>query len=265
MKFVDVILPLPLEGTFTYSLPAELEEQVGVGYRVIVPFGTTKQYSGIVARVHYDVQSNEMKVKPVIDIPETHPVMTPVQLRFWQWLADYYMCSIGDVYKAALPSGLKLASETSVSVQENFDAWNKLSSKEIQVFELIQEGKVKTVRQLQKTLKDSHVFSYIRSLMEKGAVQVKETIDNSFKTLLNSLERTPKRFKLITEYIEQTGVMSALTLDNPKLIKEVSRQKLLEKSGISAAVLLALKAKGIMELYEIETGRLRRSGISVTE
>jgi primosomal protein N' (replication factor Y) len=285
MKFVDVILPLPLEATFTYAVPPELENRVGVGYRVIVPFGAAKQYSGIVTRISDTPPQGEMKVKPVVDILEYHPILLPAQLRFWTWLADYYMCPLGDVYKAALPSGLKLASETSVSVQEDFDDWNRLTPKEMQVFELMQSGKAQSVRQLQKALKDSHVLTCVRALMEKGAVQVKETIDSSFRprkevhvrlaskyltedalnALLDTLERTPKRFQMITTYIELSGLSAALTLGNLKLIKEVSRRTLLEKSGTSAAVLLALKAKGIVELYDFETGRLRDSGITVVE
>lgn len=285
MKFVDVILPLPLEATFTYSLPAELENRVGTGYRVIVPFGAAKQYSGIVTRIYDSPPEGEMKIKPVVDILEDHPILLSEQLRFWKWLADYYMCPLGEVYKAALPSGLKLASETTVSVQEDFDAWNRLTPKEMQVLELMQQEKAGSVRQLQKALKDSHVLSYVRALMEKGAVQVKETIDSSFRikkevhvrlarkylneealnALLDTLERTPKRFHLVTVYMELAGVTAAITLGNPQLIREVSRRELLEKSGTSAAVLLALKAKGIVELYDFEIGRLRSSGISVTE
>jgi len=106
--FIDVILPLPLDGLFTYSIPAPLVEQVKIGVRVLVPFGRSKTYVGIVAKTHKeDVPPREIQIKDILQVLDTEPILLDTQLRLWQWIADYYMSPIGEVYKAALPSGLK--------------------------------------------------------------------------------------------------------------------------------------------------------------
>ena len=107
--FIDVILPLPLNGVFTYSVPPELERQVAVGYRVLVPFGRNKTYVGIVAKVLFTVLSSERTVnyKDVLQVLDTSPILLDSQLKLWHWISDYYLSPIGEVYKAALPAGLK--------------------------------------------------------------------------------------------------------------------------------------------------------------
>ncbi len=103
--FVDVILPLPLDGLFTYSVPAPLSEQVKIGIRVLVPFGRSKTYVGIVAKSA--VNSQLSTIKDILQVLDAEPILLPHQLHLWQWISDYYMSPIGEVYKAALPSGLK--------------------------------------------------------------------------------------------------------------------------------------------------------------
>ena len=106
MNFADVILPLPLDGTFTYSIPQQWQQQVKIGIRVLVPFGRNKQYVGIVANSH-DRQPEGYEVKDILQPMDTQPILLPQQLKLWQWIADYYMSPVGEVYKAALPAGLK--------------------------------------------------------------------------------------------------------------------------------------------------------------
>ena len=104
--FADIILPLPLDGYFTYSVPPQLKEHVRVGVRVLVPFGRSKTYVGLATRLH-DNAPADYKVKDVLRVLDSEPVLLPQQLKLWQWIADYYMSPIGEVYKAALPAGLK--------------------------------------------------------------------------------------------------------------------------------------------------------------
>ena len=106
MNYADLILPLPLQGTFTYAVPAQMQAVVKVGMRVLVPFGRNKTYLGIVARLH-DRQPQGYEVKPISQLMDEEPIVTSEQLKLWQWIADYYLSPIGDVYKAALPAGLK--------------------------------------------------------------------------------------------------------------------------------------------------------------
>ena len=104
--FVDVILPLPLDGVFTYSVPTSEEGRVKVGARVLVPFGRNKTYVGIISHIHN--QSPEgYQTKDILQVMDFSPILLDSQLKLWQWISDYYMSPIGEVYKAALPSGLK--------------------------------------------------------------------------------------------------------------------------------------------------------------
>ena len=105
-KFVDVILPLPLQGTFTYCIPHDMECCELVGCRVVVPFGPKKHYTALVARVHCEAPEG-YEVKSVLEFLDTTPVVTPDQLKLWEWMSKYYLCSVGEIYKAAVPQGLK--------------------------------------------------------------------------------------------------------------------------------------------------------------
>ena len=104
--FVDVILPLPLDGVFTYSVPSSLEEQVRMGLRVLVPFGRNKTYVGIISSIHHQAPEG-CQTKDILQVLDVSPILLDSQLKLWNWIADYYMSPIGEVYKAALPSGLK--------------------------------------------------------------------------------------------------------------------------------------------------------------
>ena len=104
--FVDVILPLPLDGVFTYSVPPSLEGQVQTGLRVLVPLGRNKTYVGIISRLHQQAPEG-YQVKDILQVLDVTPILLDTQLRLWQWISDYYMSPIGEVYKAALPAGLK--------------------------------------------------------------------------------------------------------------------------------------------------------------
>ena len=105
MLYVDVILPLPLEGTFTYSVPDTLAPQVRMGVRVVVPLGRSKTYTAMAVRTHGD--KPEFDTRDIIQVVDDSPVLPERQLRLWQWISTYYMCALGDVFKAALPAGLK--------------------------------------------------------------------------------------------------------------------------------------------------------------
>ncbi len=111
--FADVILPLPLKQFFTYSIPDSLSQEIEIGKRVIVQFGSRKIYTAIVHSVHKNAPK-EYKTKDIVSILDSSPIVNEKQLKLWQWIADYYLCSIGEVFKAALPSGLKLESENKV-------------------------------------------------------------------------------------------------------------------------------------------------------
>lgn len=130
MVYADIILPLPLEGVFTYSVPDGMTAAVKPGMRVVVPFGRSKKYIGVVLRTHGEEPSFD--VKDILSLPDPHPIVTGLQLRLWQWIADYYMSPLGDVFKAALPGGLKdedgyrPKTERCVTLSEKMRSWQSL-------------------------------------------------------------------------------------------------------------------------------------------
>lgn len=119
-KFADVILPLPLPKCFTYSIPEDIANDIKIGCRIIVPFGRKKFYTAIVYNIHFSAPEG-YETKEVATILDSEPILLPLQFKFWEWISSYYLCTQGDVYKAALPSGLKLESETIVEYNPDFD------------------------------------------------------------------------------------------------------------------------------------------------
>lgn len=182
-RYADVILPLPLQGVFTYALTPETEGSVQVGSRVIVPFGSRKFYTAIVVRLHDEMPS--YPTKPLSEVLDASPIILKEQMQLWKWIADYYLCTLGDVFKAALPSGLKLESESSVLLNEDWEATEApLTSGEKKVWDALYAKRPKRgsgsaalkLSELQKLAGLKNVLPIVKSLLEKGAVQMKEEI-----------------------------------------------------------------------------------------
>ena len=269
-KFVDVILPLPLQAYFTYALPPEMDGQVQIGCRVVVSFGRKKFYTGIVRNVHY-LKPQEYEVKEVLAVLDEHPILVPLQFRFWEWLADYYLCTQGDVYKAALPSGLKLESETVVEYNPDFEATEPLSEREQKVLDLLAVEPEQTVTRLEKESGLKNILAVVKSLLEKDALFVKEELKRTYnpktETRVRLTEaarnerrlhfffdelqrRAPKQLDLLMKYIELSGCLGG------REVKEVSKAELLKRSGATPAVFSGLVDKGVFEVYQQEVGRL---------
>ena len=269
-KFVDVILPLPLQASFTYALPPEMDGQVQIGCRVVVSFGRKKFYTGIVRNVHY-LKPQEYEMKEVSAVLDEHPILVPLQFRFWEWLADYYLCTQGDVYKAALPSGLKLESETVVEYNPDFEATEPLSEREQKVLDLLAVEPEQTVTRLEKESGLKNILAVVKSLLEKDALFVKEELKRIYKPktetrvrlteaarnerrlhfFFDELQhRAPKQLDLLMKYIELSGCLGG------REVKEVSKAELLKRSGTTPAVFSGLVDKGVFEVYQQEVGRL---------
>lgn len=269
-KFVDVILPLPLQASFTYALPPEMDGQVQIGCRVVVSFGRKKFYTGIVRNVHY-LKPQEYEVKEVSAVLDEHPILVPLQFRFWEWLADYYLCTQGDVYKAALPSGLKLESETVVEYNPDFEATEPLSEREQKVLDLLAVEPEQTVTRLEKESGLKNILAVVKSLLEKDALFVKEELKRTYKPktetrvrlteaasnerrlhfFFDELQRrAPKQLDLLMKYIELSSCLGG------QAVKEVSKAELLKRSGATPAVFSGLVDKGVFEVYQQEVGRL---------
>lgn len=179
--FADVILPLPIEARFTYRVPQVLNGHVAFGMRVVVPFGANKLYAAIVERVHKDAPK-QFSVKYILDVIDGRPVVSEPQYRLWKWIADYYMCTVGEVMAAALPSALRLASETKVKIHPDFDGdVSVLTPYELNVVELLVHRETMTVAEVGKTLQVAKVMPVIKSLVDKHVVITDEEIRNPYK------------------------------------------------------------------------------------
>ena len=268
--FADVILPLPLANHYTYLIPEDLESKVKEGCRVIVPFGKKKFYSAIVIRLH-EQRPEGYEIKEVSEVLDSHPILLPGQLDFWRWVSSYYLCTLGDVYKAALPSGLKLESETLVEVNPEYEAESPLAPNETLIYDLLSDGKVRNLDTLSKESGIRQLLPIINSLLEKEAIFVKEEVRQTYKpkteahvrlaclvvdestinSFLDATRRAPKQQTLLIKYLELSGLS-----DNIQTPSEVSKRTLLNETGYSSTILNSLVEKGILEIYYYEIGRL---------
>lgn len=271
-RFVDVIVPLPIAGQYTYSLPAEMEEMIQVGCRVVVPFGRKKFYTAIVTNVHYAAPEG-YETKDISEVLDASPILLPGQFEFWQWLAAYYLCTLGDVYKAAIPSGMKLESKTLVEYNPDFEASEPLPEKEQKILDLLSRNMEQTVTQLEKAGDLKNVLPVIKSLLDKEAIFVKEELKRNYKPrtearvkladpdideprlqeIFNELARAPKQLAVLMKYVELSGWVTKRST-----LKEVTKKELLDKSGGSTAVLNGLIEKGVFAVYHQEIGRLEK-------
>lgn len=208
--FADVILPLPLEARFTYRVPQALNGRIAFGIRVIVPFGNNKLYAAIVERVHENVPK-QFSVKYVLDVIDDQPVISEEQYCLWQWIAEYYMCTIGEVMAASLPSALRLASETKVKIHPEFDGdVSVLTPYELNVVELLIHRETMTVAEVGKTLQVAKVMPIIKSLVDKRAVITDEEIRNPYKPKKETV------ISLLPPYNQEPAFMELLDKLNAK-------------------------------------------------
>lgn len=271
MKYADVILPLPLENSYTYSIPSDLEKAVTSGCRVIVHFGKKRYYTAIVMEVHEHTPDSVFETKEIYALLDATPVLRRPQLRFWKWIASYYLCKLGDVYKAALPSGLKLESETAVTYNEEYVADAPLRPNEQAVLDAFKGVLKLTVSELEKKTGLRNVVPVVASLMTRGAVEVSEELKRGFvpktqvfvrlaeiyrneeklQAVFSELKRARKQELLLVCYLDLSHAL------NPVLSKELSKKELLERSGYTSAQLDGLLKRGILECYDKEVGRLQ--------
>ncbi len=275
MYFIDVILPIPLKQTFTYSVNKDEAAFLKQGMRVAIPFGKSKVYTGIVYQVH-DQAPVGYETKSIDHILDEEPIITSFQLKHWEWLANYYMCSLGEVIKAALPSAFLLESETMIklSLEKNWDE-KALSDEEFLVFEALQHQSSLHINDVRSILDKKNVVSIIQKLFEKGIVEVEETVyeqytpklkryikltaeytsEENLKELLDSLNRAPK----------QRDILMNLFMLSSQTKKPISSTTLQKKSEASASTLKSLIDKGILEEYFIQHDRVEFSGEASSE
>lgn len=258
--FADVLLPLPVEGTFTYRVPFDLNEFIKVGQRVSVQFGRKKIYAGLVKNIHTDVPQNHLP-KYIITLLDELPIVNNIQFKFWEWLASYYMSTEGEVMNAALPAAFKLASQSKIMLSPAFiPDFNILDSYEYQITEALIEKKKLTVDEISKLVGYQKVLPLIKTMIEQQIIVVEEELKDIYKPkiekfleisnefieedklqqLMDDLEkRAHKQLELIMSFISIVG----LPLTEEKIVKQ---SELLKKSGGSHSALKSLVNKNIL-------------------
>ena len=269
-QFADVILPLPLYKYFTYRIPDDMRSCLQQGSRVVVPFGRKKYYTAIVAYLH-DLAPVGYETKEIISLLDDKPVLRRPQLRFWEWIAEYYLCSVGDVYKAALPSGLKLESETTVTLNGEYEESEevRLKDRELILLDTLSRNGKMSLSELERETGLKNILPVVRGLLEKEALFVSEQIKNNYKPKTEVYVRMsfpPEEKDLLKEVFDKVKsakkqevlLLSYLDLScfmRKGMYREVSRKDLLERSAVSVSILNAMIAKGIFVKYKKEVSR----------
>lgn len=272
--FADILLPLPLEATFTYRVPQDLEGRVVFGVRVIVPFGRSKLYSGLVTRVHTEAP-NALSTKYILDVMDERPVISTRQFQLWQWMADYYMCSLGEVMACALPSALRLASETKIKLHPDFSGdVSVLNEYELRIVEALVHKDQMTISEVAKSAQVQKILPVIKSLVDKRVVVTDEEIRNPYKPKKETYIRLAQEFTEEETFMAlldrlngsaRTAPQADLLLSFMMLTRRegkydftaaVPRGELLQAREVSPARLQTLLKKGILLSEEVVTSRL---------
>lgn len=261
MTFADIILPVPIQRLFTYSVPSELLATIAVGSRVVVQFGRKKSYSGVVFALH-DNPPAEYETKPIAAVVDATPIVAQRQLRLWEWIAQYYICSLGEVYRASLPSGLKLESETRIYYNTFFEVDDDILPERMdQVLTFVRNKKTCLISDLTAAFSEYNPLPQLRKLLEIEAIIVSEELRDTYKpkteahyllsselrseeaveATLDALEKAPRQLEAFILLMELSGGLTAWLQG-----AAVGRSHFSADKRIAPAALTELVKKGIL-------------------
>lgn len=283
-KYADIILPVPLQRLFTYSVPPEMEGEIRVGSRVVVQFGKKKSYSGVVRRLHDD--EPEYETKPLVQVVDQEPIVVDRQLEMWDWMSDYYCCSLGEIYRAALPSGLKLESESRLIYNADFEAEEALGEKLEMILNYVETKKVCTISELQQYVsggedksKVFNVLPQVKKLLGMDALFISEELRDAYKPKTDSyysiaeserndvalgmwmdkLEKAPKQLEVLMKFLNQVGGLTKAKKG------ESLRRETASKAGLSMPALNELVKKGLLTAEKRNISRIDKDGVETEE
>ncbi|MCB0514602.1 MAG: primosomal protein N' [Chitinophagales bacterium] len=267
--YAQVVLPLALPNTFTYKVPAALQNAIQVGMRVEVQFGKQKIYAALVVALSTHTAQTESNLKSIKSLIDESPIVYPWQFQFWQWISNYYLCHLGEVMHAALPSALKLSSESVFSLNplSNYDT-SILNDSEFVVVEALEIQHELSFKQIQQLLEQKNIYTLLRSLLQKGVIIAQEelnerykpktqtfvrlhpsfsTDETSMRAIVESLEKAPKQLELFISFWQ---------ISKSQQIEEVAKSQLLERAQASDASLKSLVEKEILETFSKKVARI---------
>ncbi len=263
--WVEVILPLAIPKTYTYSVPEKLIKKIQVGCRAEVVFGKNKKYAGIIKAISEEKPAYE--TKEILNVIDDEPVIYPKQLQLWKWISEYYMCSEGEVMAAALPTHLKLSSEAILIYNEEYgEDFTDLDDEEYLLAEALLIKKELKITEVQQIANIVHVYPLIKRLIEKKVCFIWESLSDKYKEkkenfvllnpdylqdekmnqLMDELGRAPKQLELLLGFLHFS-----------KTEGEVSQPQLLKKSGATAAQLKGLTDKKILFIQKRSIDRIQ--------
>ena len=269
MYYTQVILPLNLKGTFTYKVPQDLWHEIEMGKRVLIPFGGKKIYTGIITEIHQNAPKNFI-AKEIISILDPTPIVPKEQLNFWQWISDYYLCNIGEIYRYAFPSSLKLESETYLKLNLNKKAnIEDLDANETYLIQALEIKQLVNLQEIEAFIPKKEIIKTINSLLDQQLIIIDEKITEKYKIkeasylkisdeilisntlveILHTLDKAPKQKELFLLILSEQKKS-----DN----QPIKKSNILSQGNFSSTQLKALLDKNLVEEFLLETDRIQQ-------
>jgi len=264
--YVSIVLPIAVPKLYTYIVPEELVESIQFGIRVEVQLGRSKLYAGLIIDIHHQVPEDHTP-KPILSIIDQHPIVYPEQFKLWQWIAHYYSCSIGEVMNAALPSGLKLSSETKVILSPMYDPnLQGLDDKEFMICEALSIQNELSTSDIQKILNQKTVYPLMQRMINKKIIYLKEELKEKYtpkivvcvrlqEPYISNPELLQEAFDKLSRSTRQVEALMAY-VQLSRTQKVIRRAELGKKANVDSSVLKAMVKKEIFEFYDKEISRI---------
>lgn len=271
MNFIDVILPIPLQKAFTYHITEAEADFLTPGIRVAVPFGKSKIYTALVYKIHKNPPT-AYEAKTIHQILDEVPIVTQTQIKHWEWIAKYYMCSIGEVMRAAMPNAFLLESETIISKNETrIIEDSKLNDDEFLIYEALQHQSSLKINDVVSILDKKRVLPVINTLVEKGILNLQQELYEKYKpkmvryVKLHDAYKSQNKLQGLLEQISSNAtkqrevILTLFTLEGSEK-KPIKVSELSKRSGASSTVIKTLIDKSILEDYHIQVDRVQYNG-----
>lgn len=266
--FAEILLPLPIPGTYTYRVPFELNQKAKVGQRAVVQFGKTKIMSGLIISLTEEVPDCT-NIKYLLDILDDDPVVNENQLKLWQWIASYYLCYLGDVMQVALPSALKLSSESKIMLSDEFVLDSMaLSDNEFLIVEALQIQPQLTITEVSKIIGYKKIMPLVKTMIEKKIIVMQEELQQKYKAKYERYVRLTNTYRnedamrelmdtLSKRAYKQLELLMAFFVLGGSADNDVLASDLLKKANATSSILATLVDKGVFESYQKRVSRLK--------
>ncbi|MGU3373989.1 replication restart helicase PriA [Chryseobacterium sp. M5A1_1a] len=267
MQYTQIVLPLNLKGSFTYKVPEELISEIQLGMRVLVPFGGKKIYTGIVFELH-DLAPENFVAKEVISILDDKPILPEEQISFWNWLSEYYLCNLGEIYRLAFPSSLKLESETYLKLKPGVVIdFENLDVNEMYLVQALEVRQLVNLTDIEAFIPKKEIIKTINSLIDLQYIEIDEKIAEKYKAkevayvkidgdVLNNQNLTEILLKLNKAPKQKDLFLLILEKQTEKPDLPIKKSELFEDGYFGSSHFKALADKGLVEEYHMQKDRI---------